>query len=242
MPETRPLNVLIVEDSVEDTQLVLYELSRSGFEPNHRRVETALDFTRELEDGSWEIILSDYSMPQFSAIAALELLQESGRDIPFIVVTGTIDEETAVGCLKRGADNYILKENLTRLGSAVTQALGVFAERREKRHLEDQLRQAQKMEAIGQLAGGIAHDFNNILQAILGHTELLIQDLPPDSNAQEGLGVVRSAAERAAELTRQLLTFSRRQDVQKEHLDLNDVIGNLMKMLRRVLEERRRPR
>jgi len=238
MPETRPLNVLIVEDSVEDAQLVLYELGRSGFEPNHRRVETALDFTRELESGSWDIILSDYSMPQFSAIAALELLHESGREIPFVVVTGTIDEETAVGCLKRGADNYILKENLARLGTAVTQALGVFEERREKRQLEEQLRQAQKMEAIGQLAGGVAHDFNNLLQAILGHTELLIQDLPPDSSAQEGLDVVKSAAQRAAELTRQLLTFSRRQDVQKEYLDLNDVIGNLMKMLRRVIEER----
>jgi PAS domain S-box-containing protein len=103
--------------------------------------------------------------------------------------------------------------------------------------LEAQLRQAQKMEAIGQLAGGVAHDFNNILQAILGHTDFAMQNLTPLADSYEDLKQIRKASDRAAKLTRQLLAFSRRQHLNKEDIDLNRLIGDLMKMLRRVIGE-----
>jgi signal transduction histidine kinase/CheY-like chemotaxis protein len=108
----------------------------------------------------------------------------------------------------------------------------------ERKELEEQLRQAQKMEAIGQLAGGVAHDFNNMLTVIRGHTELLL--MQPDrvnGSTADSLGQVVAAADRASNLTRQLLTFSRKQPMQAHPLDLDDVLGNLTKMLKRIIGE-----
>jgi len=114
---------------------------------------------------------------------------------------------------------------------------GVVEDITEQRRLEESLRQAQKMEAIGQLAGGVAHDFNNILTVILLQTELITGRGGLPDAAREGVQQIRAAAERAANLTRQLLLFSRRQVLQARDLDLNDVVSNLAKMLQRILGE-----
>ncbi len=135
----KPLQLLIVEDNPADAKLLLAELRVAGFEPTWKRVETESDFLAEIEN-SPDIILSDYSLPQFSGLRAAELLQESGRDIPFILISGTMGEETAVEAMKRGATDYLLKDRIARLGSAVERALGETLAKRERRQTEETLR------------------------------------------------------------------------------------------------------
>jgi two-component system cell cycle sensor histidine kinase/response regulator CckA len=107
----------------------------------------------------------------------------------------------------------------------------------ERRRLEEQLRQAQKMEAVGQLAGGVAHDFNNLLTAILGYASLMLDDIPEEDPLRQDLIEIQSAGERAASLTRQLLAFSRRQMLQPQVVDINTLVQQLEKLLRRLISE-----
>ena len=130
-----PLRVLILEDRSADADLMLLELRRAGFEPDWKRVDTEKDYLASLDPGL-DIILSDYSLPQFDGLRALTLLQDQGLDIPFILVTGGF-EELGIACMKQGASDYLIKDRLGRLGAAVTQAL-------EEKKLRDEKQQAQQ--------------------------------------------------------------------------------------------------
>ena len=107
----------------------------------------------------------------------------------------------------------------------------------ERKQLEEQLRQSQKLDSIGQLAGGVAHDFNNLLAVIGGYASMMLEDLPPDHAMREGLEEIRSAGDRASALTRQLLVFSRRQRAEQKNVAINDLVRNVEKMLRRLIGE-----
>ena len=140
---TRSLRVLIVEDKPLDADLVVSELEHSGFAVSVlARVETAEDFVRELGQDP-DVILCDYTMPHFSAPEALQLLHDRGREIPFIIVTGSIGEETAVAAIKSGADDYLLKDRLARLGAAVSQAIEEKQLRAAHDRVEEHLRQSE---------------------------------------------------------------------------------------------------
>ncbi len=139
MTGSSPLRVLVLEDRPADAELILYELKRSGYNYVSQRVDTQEDYLRAIEEIP-DIILADYSLPQFTAMQALHLLQERGLDIPFVVVTGTISEEAAVETMKQGAADYLLKDRLSRLGQAVERALQQKHLRDEKRNSEQALR------------------------------------------------------------------------------------------------------
>ncbi len=357
-----PTRILIADDVPTDAELMERELRRVGLSLTMHRVDAEPAFRSALRDFAPDVILTDHSMPHFSASDALRIALQERPETPVIVVTGSLDEETAADYIKAGAADYIIKHHLERLGPAVTRALdlkrardeqaraeqarrqseeqyrnlvdgvrdiifaltpdgaiaalnpafeaitgwprdewlgkpfetlvhptdltdafelfgrvlrgearptsqfrirtrggeyrlaefsasaqlrdgalvgilGIGRDVTERVQLEQQLRQAQKMEAVGRLAGGIAHDFNNILTAITGYVDLLLEDLgatdPRRGDAQE----VRKAADRAAALTRQLLAFSRQQVLQPRVLDLNALVTELEKMLHRVLGE-----
>jgi len=230
------IKILIVEDNPRDAELAVLELKRAGFDPDWQRVETQPDFLAALKEQP-DIILSDYSMPEFSGLRAVELLKNSGLKIPFILISGTVGEDVAVEAMKHGATDYLLKDRIVRLGPAVQRAMKEVEERIERKRLEQQFIEAQKMEVIGRLAGGVAHDFNNILGIIIGYSELVITEFSPEGAAQKYVEEIRHAAERAAALTRQLLIFSRKQTVQKVVLDINDVVKDMDKMLRRLIDE-----
>jgi len=130
-----PLKVLVVEDSPLDCQLVVEGLRNSGFAPEWQRVETEAGFLAGLQTGP-DLVLSDFQMPRFNGLRALELLKERRPDIPFILVSGTIGEDTAVAAMQQGAADYLLKDRLARLGSAVAHALAAARLRRERQRLE----------------------------------------------------------------------------------------------------------
>ena len=128
----RPLRVLIVEDSEQDARLLVRELRRGGYAPTVERVQTAADMRAALARQSWDIVLSDYDMPAFSAFAALAVLNDSGQDIPFIIVSGTIGEETAVEAMRSGAQDYMIKGNAARLLPAIQREVREAERRRER--------------------------------------------------------------------------------------------------------------
>ena len=230
----RGLKLLIVEDSEDDCLLVVHTLRQAGLNCDHVRIHSASSFRAALHDQEWDVIVSDYSLPNFSAPEALAILNESQLDIPFIVISGTVGEETVVKLMRSGARDCVMKDHLMRLPAAIERELRESEARRQYRRVEEQFLQAQKMEAIGRLASGVAHDFNNLLTIITGFAQLALLEPNP---AQSGLEQILRAADRAATLTRQLLVFSRQQSLDIRVFDLNILIHDVEKMIRRVIGE-----
>ena len=131
-----PLRALMVEDNEDDALLIQETLRAGGYDLHYERVETAETFSAALCEGPWDIVLSDYSLPGFDARNALGILRESGQDIPAIVISGTVGEDVAVETLKLGAEDYLLKQSLTRLVPAVARALAIAGSRRQHTKVE----------------------------------------------------------------------------------------------------------
>ena len=139
-----PLRVLLVEDSENDALLLLRQLRRGGYEPSSRRVDTAAEMEAALEDQTWDLVISDHNMPAFNSLAALDLLRARGFvDLPFIIVSGRIGEDAAVSAMKAGAHDYIMKDNLARLNSAIERELREAGVRRSRREAEAALRDSE---------------------------------------------------------------------------------------------------
>jgi signal transduction histidine kinase len=231
------IKILIVEDNRGDAELLVRELRRSGFAFDYQRVDTEEAYLAALNP-ELDLILSDFEMPEFGGMRALELLKKRPElDIPFIIVSGTIGEEMAVAAMREGAVDYLIKDRIVRLVPAVRRALADVKDRAERRQLEAQFIEAQKMEVVGQLAGGVAHDFNNVLAVIMGYSEVVIDELGCDHPLHKHVEEIRLAALRAAGLTRQLLIFSRKETVKAVELNLNEVIEDMEKMLRQLINE-----
>jgi PAS domain S-box-containing protein/putative nucleotidyltransferase with HDIG domain len=135
----KSLRVLFVEDSEDDAKLLLRELQRIGYEVEFERVETDVTMRAMLIERPWDLILSDYTLPKFSAPKALQTLKSSGLDIPFIIISGTIGEETAVAALKAGVNDFIVKGKFARLGPAIERELREAESRRDRKRAEEQV-------------------------------------------------------------------------------------------------------
>lgn len=356
-----PLKILVVEDSKDDAELLLRAVKLSGYEPSAVQVQTEQGMRSQLSKGHWDLVISDYVLPGFSGLEALRVLLESGREIPFIIVSGKIGEDVAVEALQAGANDYLLKDRLTRIGPAIDRALKEVAQRKKRKqaeeglkeseeryrrlvescpeamfivsggsivfanpaavsligvrtpvdlvgknlleyidhnyrdlvdehlrqaldgldgplleqrmmrtdgapvlvealarrinyhgeaavqilcrdvtnrkHLEQQLLSAQKMEAVARLAGGVANDFNNLLTVITGYSGLIRSGLAPDHPLQKDLQQVIQSTERAIGLTSQLLAISRKDVLAPEPINLNRVLDQVAPLLRRLMGE-----
>ena len=349
-----PARILILEDDSDDALQAERAIRKALPNCVLLVVQTGTDFDRALWEFAPDVILSDHKVPQFGGREALRLARARTPATPFILLTGSLDEETAVEYMKAGAADYVLKDRLARLGHTVTAALDqrrqreeyaraeaqfrdiflrapigiaratadgqlitanpelvrmlgydatvdltalniardVYASEAERERvvklaatsgnvsdiemqwkrkdgrliwvqlsmeverdasgnirylqtfvrdvteqklLSAQLRQAQRMEALGQLAGGVVHDFNNILTVVLAASELMLNDLAPTDSMRADVDEIRNAARHGADLTRQLLAFSRKQVLSVQPIDLNTVVTNVERMLRRLL-------
>ena len=231
------LRLLLIEDSEDDALMIVRELKRAGYDVEYKRVDAPATLESIVTSDEWDLVISDFSMPKFSGTDALKVVRSLGLEIPFIFVSGTMGEETAVAALKDGAQDYLVKTNLKRLAPAVQRELREAEERHKRRQLEQHVHQLQKFEAIGRLAGGIAHDFNNAIGAILGWAELGCDETQSGTAPFERFKKIRDQAQWAGRLTSQLLAFARRQVLQQKKVDLNTLVRETMTLLERTLGE-----
>jgi two-component system, cell cycle sensor histidine kinase and response regulator CckA len=356
-----PLRILLLEHSATDAEKILRELQNAGFAVEPTVVSSRQDFLAAVASSDFSVVLSAYQLPEWDGMQAFEELRRSGKNVPFILVTGVLGEEAAAECVRRGVSEYVLKSHLARLPIALRRALegthrspsepepsdgasdgpvgdgqlmienavyglfrvsldgtflsanqvllqilacpslsvlqsmrfsndvfrfpehyakltascrqnglvhsvetewrrrdggfvavklhlrylhfsaaadqleGIVEDVTELRALEHQLRQIQKFEAIGDLASGVAHDFNNVIGAILGWAELGLEESRAYPQIADRFARIRGQADRAAELTRELLAIGRRQTLMPQTVDLNSIISNLAIFLEKVI-------
>src|SRR5437867_5361667 len=149
--------ILLVEDNPKDAELVVRELKRGGLDFQSRRVQTESDFRREIDEFQRHLVISDFSMPQFSGPKALAIARESRADIPFIFISGTIGENVAVDMMKAGANDYVMKNNLARLVPALKRELREAEVRRGRRLAEERLKESEAGAHRAQLMAKVAH-------------------------------------------------------------------------------------
>lgn len=263
----RPLRVLHVEDSEDDSALVMRELRRGGFEPVCERVDTQIAFKDALQGGDWDVIISDYSLPSYNGLTALADTRETGRDIPFILVSGTIGETGAVDAMKAGAQDYVLKGSLARLPLAVGREVREAAVRIEQRLMSERLTISERMAPAGMLAAGVAHEINNPLAVVMTNLDFmadLLGQLAPDARSREAyrqelgdertdrglearlkevdgsLRDAREAVERIRGVVRDVKLFSRSHDDDRAAVDVKAVMDSSIRMAWNEIRHRAR--
>ena len=172
-----PVRVLIVEDSEDDALLLVRELRRAGFEPEHERVENAAAMKTALDRQAWDLVIGDYSMPHFSGTAALALLRERDPDLPFIFVSGTIGEDVAVEAMKAGAQDYISKGNLRRLAPAIERELRDAEARRERRRAQAALLERARLAELNSDVGMALTNSGTLRETLQGCVGAFVRHL-----------------------------------------------------------------
>ncbi|MEI9997938.1 MAG: response regulator [Verrucomicrobiota bacterium] len=229
------LRILHIEDSKEDSELIERMLVENGLPCQVHRVESRSAVFDALEKEPIDLILADCSLPGFSGLRALEIAHALRPETPFVFVSGTIGEDTAIESLRNGAHRLRPQGRLSRLVPAVRRALAEAEERTLCRQLQQRLREAGRLEAISTLSNGIAHDFNNILTIILGHASLLSLEHQNPQRVLEIGATLSEAARRGSEIVQQLLAFARKSDGHVEPTDLNRCLATVLPALREKL-------
>jgi len=210
---SEPLHVLEVEDCESGAELLSRLLGAAGYEVHSTRVECDHEMQRALAEREWDVIIADYRVSGFGAPEALDVLRESGRDIPFIVVSGAAGEDLAVETMRRGADDYLLENGLTRLAAAVKREIGSARIRRQQRERERALvRELQRSNAdLQAYACTVSHDLQEPLRVVSCYIDLIERRSRTQLNEEcrELMSVVSASARRMSDLLKGLLEFSR---------------------------------
>jgi two-component system cell cycle sensor histidine kinase/response regulator CckA len=206
------LNVLIIDDSEDDTILIVRALEKEGFDLSFKRVDNASALETALDDGTWDLILSDYSMPAFNAAKALALCQSKIFDAPFIIVSGRIGEEVAVEMMRAGASDYVMKDDLGRLAPAINRELRAARDRKTRRQAQLAMAHLASIvetcddAIISQTLGGTVLSWNSGAERMFGYSshemigESIESLVPPDQ--QEEISAIRDVIERGRRVER----------------------------------------
>jgi signal transduction histidine kinase len=245
----KPLRVVLIEDDEADAELVLAELRRGGHAPTAVRVTTCDALVTALDDGPWDVVLSDYTLRSFSGADALEVLKKRALDIPFVIVSGPATEDLAVQAMKAGAHDCVHKDRLSRLNPVVERELREAAGRVAQRKLEEKLLLADRMASIGALVAGVAHEINNPLAIVLANLDLLslLSNLPrgqaPPLDAPEVIETLRDAreaTERVRVIVTGLKTLSRSNEEERRAIDVHKTLDFSIKMAWNEIRHRAR--
>jgi two-component system cell cycle sensor histidine kinase/response regulator CckA len=236
---------LLIEDNPRDARLI-QEMLKNPNKSANKTIDIQLDIAGNLLDGlkkldnnHYDVILLDLTLPDSQGLDTFETIHVNANQIPVIVLSGLDDKTVAIQAVHDGAQDYLVKGHVDE--DLLIRAIGYAIERKrveeEKNKIQTQLFQAQKLEAIGVLAGGIAHDFNNLMTTIQGFTDVILMKTDDSDPSFHALQQIRSSASSAADLTRQMLLFSRSQPMEFSSINLNKIIENLLKMLHRLIGE-----
>jgi signal transduction histidine kinase len=217
------LRVLIVEDNPADAELLELELSRGGYAASTLRVQTAAAMQAALDDKEWDLILSDYSMPRFSGLHALEVLKATGKDIPFILISGSAGDDVAIDAMRAGAHDYFGKGSLRLLVSAIERELREAELRATARAQREQLHQNEKLAALGTLLAGVAHELNNPLSVIM-HQAAILERALRDDPRQARINTILKAAESCSRMVKNFLALARHESPRRIAVSINTVV------------------
>lgn len=227
------LKILIIEDVEEDVELVRRELIKEKFSFTLYRVDEKEEYLNGLVDIKPNVILSDHSLPQFNSVEALEISQRIGLNVPFILVTGTVSEEFAVTCLKNGADNYVLKGNLSRLPSAIINALQQKAAEKNRKLAERTLHKQNKMlvkvnQELDRFVYSTSHNLRSPLMSVLGLINISRKEVQNKdySRLLEYFDMMSTSIEKLDHTLKEIVDYSKnaRQDVKIEKIDLQETL------------------
>jgi signal transduction histidine kinase len=250
---SEPIRILILEDRPADAELMLHALRQAGISQDHQLVTVETDYLAALET-SPDLILADWSLPQFSGMRALQLMNERGLDIPFIIVSGSIGEEAAVEALRLGAADYLLKDRLTRLGQAVRRALEDKKLREDRKRAEEQVRKLnaelelrveertrelveaqeqlvrkERLAVLGQLAGGVSHELRNPL-SVISSAIYYLKLVQPDAEEKikQYHAMIEQETFNAEKIISDLLDFAHIESVDREPVSVPELVGRVL--------------
>jgi two-component system, cell cycle sensor histidine kinase and response regulator CckA len=234
--DLRHVSILLIDDDPQAQALIEMALIDAHFERKIEVVTTAAVGLERIKADHHDIYLVDQRLPDGTGLDVIRAAKDRGADKPFILMTGYGSGALDEAALREGAADYVEKHLVgAHLERSIRYALRNWQASRALQDREEQLRQSQKMEAIGRLAGGVAHDFNNLLTAVIGYTDMIAERANLDPETAREVGEIRLAADRGAALTRQLLAFSRKQLLNPTVLNVNDSVAGLLHMLPRLI-------
>lgn len=238
----KDLKVLVLEDMVEDMEMITRSLKKAGLNVETRRVDTREEFLSALTEFPADVILSDHALPQFNSAEALKLCRSRGLRMPFILVTGAVSEEFAVNSLKQGADNYVLKSNLARLPSAISNALRQRQDEVAKlKANEALLQQNEELKKINReldsFVYSVSHNLKAPLMSVLGLINLArMEDAKQGNNFSSYFSMMERSIHKLDDTLKEILEYSRnaRKELAISEVDLSKIISDNLERMQYV--------